>query len=159
MGTNEIDIFKTNLIPRPVFADNDDDVAENLEYIRVTMFDMLEYLGQLNELQVLAVLLAAVSGTGLAGCLIKCLTKWLYRRFRRGATHLLPTHITDPRAGGPHLDEPTIREAPRPAPRAPPPASDVEEAGRQYEDENSADYRDACCCDEIIATRRHSTTE
>ena len=49
---SEIDIFKTNLIPRPVFADNDDDVAENLEYIRVTMFDMLEYLGQLNELQV-----------------------------------------------------------------------------------------------------------
>ena len=104
--------------------------------------------------QVLAVLLAAVSGTGLAGCLIKCLTKWLYRRFRRGATHLLPTHITDPRAGGPHLDEPTIREAPRPAPRAPPPASDVEEAGRQYEDENSADYRDACCCDEIVSKKQ-----
>ena len=104
--------------------------------------------------QVLAVLLAAVSGTGLAGCLIKCLTKWLYRRFRRGATHLLPTHITDPRAGGPHLDETTIREAPRPAPRAPPPASDVEEAGRQYEDENSADYRDACCCDEIVSKKQ-----
>ena len=164
---SELAVYGQQTAPRPEFAC--DDVGDELESIYDTLSEMMEYLGDLTELQVsvtpklflacscnrpfllsnkkekfsilfqiLVVFIVAISGTGIAGCLFKCLNKWLFRRFRRGATQILPTHFAEVRVEDLRPGDPTARGIP-----GPPGMYEEEATGRQYDDTHAMDILNA----------------